>query len=431
MNEHTPTSTRTRTAVRWALPLLLALGLLALTPVRADAAPLTGVTQADGLNGTTCVRTNNGQARCWGEGAAGQNGNGLFSDTGVAVSVSNLSDTGPLVNVVQVSSGGSHSCAVLTSGRAVCWGDDAVGQLANGAGENDGAVPTLVRNTADTAPLSGIVEVQTGSNFTCFRLQSTQVRCAGGDSSGQVGDGGALAFEEHLPQPVASASGEGFLTGATQLTAGNFHACVRLNNGQARCWGQNNVGQLGINANGNRAFPVTVKSVSGVAALEGVTAIAGGGNTTCARISNGTARCWGEGSHGELGNADDLDAKRPVVVRAAVGINPLGGVLQIAVGQSHTCFRIQGNQLRCSGDGTFGQLANLNVGNGPALRPVVARNSNNSAALGNVAQVTAGANFTCARLTVGQMRCWGSDNNLSLGNGADDDSDLPTIVVLP
>ena len=77
-------------------------------------------------------------------------------------------------------------------------------------------------------------------------------------------------------------------------------------------------------------------------------------------------------------------------------------------------------------------LGNPNTGNGPALRPVVVRNGNDTGPLANVAQVTAGGETTCARLTNGQARCWGNDFSEKLGNGAgSNSSNLPDVVQMP
>jgi alpha-tubulin suppressor-like RCC1 family protein len=35
---------------------------------------------------------------------------------------------------------------------------------------------------------------------------------------------------------------------------------------------------------------------------------------TCVRLQNGQARCWGYGSYGGLGNGDDHDSALPVKV---------------------------------------------------------------------------------------------------------------------
>jgi alpha-tubulin suppressor-like RCC1 family protein len=419
-----------RSPLRWLLALLLGVGLLALTPARADAAPLSGVVDIDGLNTTTCVATANHQARCWGEGSNGQIGFGGFSDAATATVVRNVADTGPLTNVVQVTAGGGHSCALLSTGRAVCWGSDASGQLGNGGGGSS-PTPVFVRNAANTAALGGIAEISAGANSTCARLTVGQVRCWGGDSAGQSGDAGAFSVSNQLPVVVARNLDGAPLTGVTQITSGTGHHCARLNTNKAVCWGQNNAGQVGDNSESNRPFAVTVKNGSGVTFLPDVASVYAGGETTCARLTNGQARCWGKGTQGQLGNNDDTDRSRPAVVRAPAGSDVLRNVTQIAVAVDHTCFRLSNGQARCTGNGGAGALGNPNFSDGPVLRPVVVRNGNDTGALTGVAELSAGPDFSCARLTNGQARCWGLDLNQTLGNGASGGTEVPGPVLMP
>ena len=427
---NTNSSSRT-SLLRWLLAVLLGAGLLALTPAPAGAAPLTGATNVDSLAATTCVRTSNGQARCWGEGSQGQLGIGGFGDAEAAGVVRNVADTGALTGVTQVTSGINHSCALLESGRAVCWGDDAQGQLGNGEGISDSDTPVFVRNAANTAPLSGIAQISAGGGFTCVRLTSGQARCWGTDGEGQLGDAGFFSFSEHLPRIVARNSNGDPLSGITQLTTGASHACARLSSGQARCWGLGSSGQVGDDDGANRPFPVAVLNGAGVAPLAEVTQVSAGGNTSCARLSNGQARCWGEGNQGQIGNNDDVDRFRPAPVRAPAGPDVLRQVTQIAVSTTHACARLSNGQARCWGNGSQGALGNPNFSDEPTLRPVVLRNETNTGALTGVAQVSAGNHFGCARLTTGQARCWGSDISQQLGNGAGGGSELPTAVQLP
>ncbi|MGB3035680.1 MAG: RCC1 domain-containing protein, partial [Candidatus Microthrix parvicella] len=44
----------------------------------------------------------------------------------------------------------------------------------------------------------------------------------------------------------------------TAITAGDFHTCAVLQNGTAKCWGSNSVGQLGDGTTTTRLTPTTV-----------------------------------------------------------------------------------------------------------------------------------------------------------------------------
>ena len=77
---------------------------------------------------------------------------------------------------------------------------------------------------------------------------------------------------------------------------GSYHSCALLGDGSARCWGQNDYGQLGNGSQMNSGAPV------GVFSLPPSTAIAAGGRHSCARLADATVQCWGGNDVGELGD---------------------------------------------------------------------------------------------------------------------------------
>ena len=99
------------------------------------------------------------------------------------------------------------------------------------------------------------------------------------------------------------------------LTAGTEHTCALLNDGSAKCWGNGASGQL---ANGKGGNFNTIGSVAGemgdnLAAIDigtGKTAVqlVTGRYHNCAVLNDGSAKCWGRGSKGQLGygNADNI-----------------------------------------------------------------------------------------------------------------------------
>lgn len=80
-----------------------------------------------------------GAARCWGENGAGSLGDGTTTDRYRPVAVKTLS-----AGVARVSAGGWHSCAVMSSGAASCWGANLFGQVGDGTKGTDRLVPTRV-----------------------------------------------------------------------------------------------------------------------------------------------------------------------------------------------------------------------------------------------------------------------------------------------
>lgn len=70
----------------------------------------------------TCAVLESGAVRCWGDGDWGKlgygNGNSIGDDE-VPASAGDVQVGG---RVVQISAGGSHTCAVLSTGTVKCWG---------------------------------------------------------------------------------------------------------------------------------------------------------------------------------------------------------------------------------------------------------------------------------------------------------------------
>src|SRR5262249_56895477 len=95
---------------------------------------------------------------------------------------------------------------------------------------------------------------------------------------------------------------------------------VILDTGGVKCWGLGLWGSLGYgntNEIGDNETPASVGTLdlgSGRTAV----AIAGGGDHFCAILDNGSVRCWGDGSSGELGygNTETIgDNETPAAAR--------------------------------------------------------------------------------------------------------------------
>ncbi|CAN0450866.1 unnamed protein product, partial [Phaeothamnion confervicola] len=165
---------------------------------------------------------------------------------------------------------------------------------------------------------------------------------------------------------------------AVAIAAGNSHSCSLLADGAGRCWGANATGAIGNSSTMQQVTPVTVNG------LTNAVSIAAGDLHSCAAIADGTARCWGGNGAGQLGDGSTtqrLTQATPTtstlvqtVVRGSPPIftfttQPLGNIVQIANGASHTCAIISNGAVRCWGENIFGQLGiNSKVNQ---LRPVL------------------------------------------------------------
>jgi hypothetical protein len=169
---------------------------------------------------------------------------------------------------------------------------------------------------------TGIAELVAGYFHTCARWNDGLVRCWGDDEFGQLGDGGSSAT--CLGSTGAAACQRtphlvGGLPVAAHVTAGGNHTCVLGADGTVWCWGANDEGQLGLGSTG--PFETTPSQVPG---LTGVSALAAGGEHTCARVTDGTVYCWGYNDLGQLGDGTGNSRATPAPVlwlNAATG-NP-------------------------------------------------------------------------------------------------------------
>ena len=136
-----------------------------------------------------------------------------------------------------------------------------------------------------------------------------------------------------------------------QVAAGEYHTCVLLLDGRVRCWGSAMHGNT--NPVRSDAFPASGGDVN----VGGpVVQIAAGTYHTCALLSTGSVRCWGDGFRGALGygNTNTIgDDERPA---SAGDVNVGAPVVQIAAGAYHTCALLSTGSVRCWGDGREGQL---------------------------------------------------------------------------
>jgi len=393
----------------------------------------------------TCAILSFGTVRCWGFNDSGQLGNGTTVSSNVPVAVSGLTNvvsiaagflhtcavrvdgtvwcwgaamangsTGAalvpvkvsLTGAVTVTAGANHTCALLAVGAVKCWGDNTYGQLGGGT--------TASRNLPVSALGSFMIaaDVSAGANFTCARLADAfvvdnyarPVVCWGDNAFGQFGDGTTTASNS----PVFSRESDLDVA----LAAGPAHTCTVRVDGNAACWGRNDVGQLGFETHfSDNLFPNTVP------ALANVVEIAAGLKHTCAAIADGTIRCWGDNTYGQHGDG----------ITGQVGVDSVVGIVGTFLGRGVTagnqfpCGRRGSGASACWGAGAQGQLGDSASVSSP--NPVAVTGLTNTIAVsaGNVAHA-------CSLDAAGTAKCWGDNSRGQLGNGTTTRSNQPVPV---
>ncbi len=264
----------------------------------------------------TCARLDNAQVKCWGYNGEGRLG--LGHSTSVGRLPGEMGDNLPEValgtgrTAVAVSAGANLVCALLDNGQVKCWGFNGSGELGQGNTTNRGSGPGQMGDSllpVDLGTGRTATAVSAGFGQACALLDNGTVKCWGfnGDSRLGLGDtnnrGDAAAeMGDNLPT-INLGTGRT----ATAVSVGDGHMCATLDNAGLKCWGLNPSGQLGLGDTTTRGtsggqmgdnLPVVDLGTGRTA-----TAITTGAGT-CARLDDGTVKCWGLNDHGQLGQGD-------------------------------------------------------------------------------------------------------------------------------
>jgi alpha-tubulin suppressor-like RCC1 family protein len=194
-----------------------------------------------------------------------------------------------------VCTGTVHSCAVLENGDVYCWGGGAGGVL--GYGDADDVSTPLAKGPVDIG--GSAVQVACGWYHTCALLDTGEVVCWGGNDLGQLGYGDTdKVGDDEVPADIGPVD-----VGAkvTQITAGSSHTCAIIEGGDVKCWGQGAAGALGYGNPNNIGDDETPASVGTVDVGAKVVRIDAGQAFNCVLTTLGTVRCWGFDDVGELG----------------------------------------------------------------------------------------------------------------------------------
>ncbi|MBS1963657.1 MAG: hypothetical protein JST04_15690 [Bdellovibrionales bacterium] len=287
--------------------------------------------------------------------------------------------------------------ALTHNGMAVRYADGraAVSGMWGGTG-----TPYPLTNVSLASQISG------SENFFCMRNSDGTVQCSGAGANGQLGDGNCA---DSIPNAV-TVSGISTAVDIAAATMGNS-ACAVLADGTVQCWGSNGNHQLGDGTTTDRCAPVAVSGVTSAVR------VAMGAFGACALIADGRVKCWGGGY---VGNGSFSGSIVPAYVKID-GATDLTGVAQIAMGYNTSCAVLTDGSMRCWGDNSFGQF-----GNGSTLSDDYATGI--PTGITAAAFANPGFLSTCALLQNGSVKCWGDNGIGELGTGNLSSSLTPVAV---
>jgi alpha-tubulin suppressor-like RCC1 family protein len=275
----------------------------------------------------TCALLASGAVSCWGWGAWGQLGNGALGNSVVPEPVTSIS------TAIDVAAGTYHTCALLTGGSVSCWGGNEFGQL----GDPTLATTAPANRIAAPVPVAGVSGAQAitaGACQSCALFGDGTVKCWGGPMNG------AAPYQN---DPVTITS----LERVVSFTSGTCHNCAVVAGGKVKCWGRNVHGELG-NGTVNVDSPTEAVFVQGI---DSAMAVAAGGFQSCALLAGGTIACWGQNHRGQLG-----DGTASMYRSTPLPVTGVTDAVSVAAGDVHTCALLTGGTVKCWGDNQLAQL---------------------------------------------------------------------------
>jgi alpha-tubulin suppressor-like RCC1 family protein len=222
-------------------------------PAVSFAAGRTATAIAAGAN-HTCALLDNAQVVCWGHNYYGQLGQGTMSNignsAGSAVAATPTIQLGTGRTAVAISAGDLHTCAVLDDATAKCWGMSSNGRLGTGNTNDLGDDPGEMGDALAPIDLGnglGAATVTTGGEHTCVLLTNTYLKCFGNGMDGRLGYGNQNSIGDGPSEMGDALPTVNLGTDRTVLavSAGLAHTCAMLDNASVKCWGNGLDGRRG------------------------------------------------------------------------------------------------------------------------------------------------------------------------------------------
>ena len=232
--------------------------------------------------------------------------------------------------------------------------------------------------------------------------------------NGENGQLGHGTFENELvPRKIETLEGRHFV----QAVVGCKHMALLTGNSEVFTFGYGEEGQLGHGGDGDEPVPLLVKELFGKRVLQ----ITVGEDHTCALTKDGKVFTFGNGGWGQLGHAEEKDEPIPRTVQA------LGEryVVHIAAGRKHTAALTSDGEVFTFGDGDNGRLGHGDDDDEPIPRRI---ESLRGVCGMRVVQISAGCKHTVVLTSRGTVFTFGCGKHGQLGHSNLNDQVNPQMV---
>jgi len=333
------------------------------------------------------------------------------------------------IEPVALALGGATTCVLSATGLVKCWGNNERGVLGLGdtkvRGGVQGEVPSKLPNVDLGADRKATAITVSGGNSACALLDNGDVKCWGSNEHGQLGtDGGDRGDEAGEMGDALHAIELGAGRKAVAISAGGNHTCAVLDSGSVKCWGSGADGQLGLENPEDVYFPAQFPAIN---LQRPATAVSAGDAVSCAVLDNGTLKCWGTAGSLPLDTSADLDGSGSVgdytgEISALPALTFNGGKVRAAVAGVVSEAILDNGSLMLWGFGYRGWTNAVVVGPSElaVLAPIVT--SPDLQPERKVVSSDVDDFHACAVLEDGDVKCWGYAPNGALGLGSRDSS---------
>ena len=188
--------------------------------------------------------------------------------------------------------------AQFREGDLKCWGLDDFEQLGDGVGQTN--INSPPSTAIDFGSGRTAKAVSTGEQHACALLDNGDVKCWGYAEKGALGTGIQYTNWAKEASPPSTAINLGSGRTAVAVTAGDWHSCAILDNGEVKCWGSPQLGVLGTGS--TTQSHATPSPAIDLGTGRTAVAISAGRQHTCAILDNGELKCWGSDNKGQLGD---------------------------------------------------------------------------------------------------------------------------------
>lgn len=318
-------------------------------------------------------------------------------------------------DLMEITAGNYHTCVRRRDGQIYCWGMN----LRHQTGDSSGALCGLYPASIPCTPLpfrvrlplgNGTsipsIRVTTGWEHTCALDTLKTAWCWGSNDNGQVGIGSSLPT---VPIPTRVA---GKQTTFNALTAGGYGTCGSVVG--LWCWGSYPQG------------PSPSPRIPNFMMASALNPLVVSDADICGNSGGGQWVCWGSNSSGQLG----FDTLTTQTVPYFSSIPAISGATNVSLYSGDMCVDQPTGVTQCFGHNmvasqvppmpSFGLLGNPNFTGKNTFTPQTS---------GAFHGIVVSYEHACALDSFGNAFCWGVGDSGELGNGAQQGSSTPQMVL--